>query len=85
MPSINPIVDLGNAISLKYTLPMGAHDLGNIDDKNIEVRMSKKEDTFLPFGGNEVEQLTENEVVYTVGNQVRTRRWTWRQSEYGKI
>lgn len=28
MPHINPIVDLGNAISLKYTLPMGAHDLG---------------------------------------------------------
>lgn len=28
MPHINPIVDLGNAGSLKYTLPMGAHDLG---------------------------------------------------------
>ena len=27
MPHINPIVDLGNAVSLKYTLPMGAHDL----------------------------------------------------------
>ena len=24
MPHINPIVDLGNAVSLKYTLPMGA-------------------------------------------------------------
>ena len=24
-------------------------------------------------------------MVYAVGNQVRTRRWTWRQSEHGKI
>ena len=53
MPYINPAVDLGNAVSMKYTLPMGAHDLG--------------------------------EVVYAVGQQVRTRRWTWRQSEHGKI
>ena len=28
MLHINPVVDLGNAVSLKYTLPMGAHDLG---------------------------------------------------------
>lgn len=27
MPFINPVVDLGNAVSLKYTLPIGAHDL----------------------------------------------------------
>jgi len=26
-----------------------------------------------------------NEVVYASGNSVRTRRWTWRQSEEGKI
>ena len=24
-------------------------------------------------------------MVYAVGQQVRTRRWTWRQSEHGKI
>lgn len=26
-----------------------------------------------------------SEVIYAVGNQVRTRRWTWCQSEHGKI
>ena len=25
MPQINPIVDLGNAVSLKYRIPIGAH------------------------------------------------------------
>lgn len=83
MPHINPIVDLGNAVSLKYTLPLGAHDLNNVDE--IQVRLSQEEDTFLPFGSTIEEQPDMNEVVYAVNNQVRTRRWTWRQSEHGKI
>ena len=84
MPHINPVVDLGNAISLKYTLPMGAHDLGS-DSEDICIRLAKPDDTFLPFGGDAEESPESGEVVYAVGNQVRTRRWTWRQSEHGKI
>ncbi|WP_334295952.1 phenylalanine--tRNA ligase beta subunit-related protein, partial [Clostridioides difficile] len=34
LPHINPIVDLGNSISLKYLLPMGAHDM---DFRNDDV------------------------------------------------
>ena len=84
MPYINPVVDLGNAVSLKYTLPMGAHDLGESDD-DICIRLSKDGDTFLPFGADTEEIPDAGEVVYAVGQQVRTRRWTWRQSEQGKI
>lgn len=84
MPHINPIVDLGNLISLKYTLPLGAHDItGGSED--ICVRLSEEGDTFLPFGKEKEEVPNVGEVVYAVGNQVRTRRWTWRQSEHGKI
>lgn len=84
MPHINPIVDLGNAVSLKYTLPMGAHDLGG-SSEDICIRLSQPGDTFLPFGGEAEETPDSGEVVYAVGHQVRTRRWTWRQSEHGKI
>ena len=84
MPHINPIVDVGNAVSLKYTLPMGAHDLGG-SSEDICIRLAQPGDTFLPFG-SEAEEMPDNgEVVYAVGHQVRTRRWTWRQSEHGKI
>ena len=38
VPHINPVVDLGNAISLKYTLPMGAHDLGK-SSEDICIRL----------------------------------------------
>lgn len=83
MPHINPIVDLGNAISLKYALPIGAHDLRDVEE--INVRPAVPGDTFLPFGETEEEAPEVGEMVYTVGSQVRTRRWTWRQSEHGKI
>ena len=84
MPYINPVVDLGNAVSLKYTLPMGAHDLGG-NSEDICIRLAKAGDTFLPFGADTEEAPDAGEVVYAVGQQVRTRRWTWRQSEHGKI
>lgn len=84
MPHINPVVDLGNAVSLRYTLPMGAHDLGG-SSEDICIRPARPGDTFLPFGAEEEESPDAGEVVYAVGNQVRTRRWTWRQSEHGKI
>lgn len=84
LPHINPIVDLGNAISLKYTVPLGAHDITDCRE-DICVRLAKNEDIFLPFGGEKEEIPDAGEVVYAVGNQVRTRRWTWRQSEHGKI
>ena len=70
MPHINPVVDLGNAISLKYTLPLGAHDLGDAGD-DIQVRLSRPEDTFLPFGSTEEEAPDAGEVVYAVGSQGR--------------
>ncbi|MCA0386005.1 MAG: hypothetical protein LCH34_10445 [Firmicutes bacterium] len=84
LPHINAIVDLGNAISLKYTVPIGAHDI-DVADEDICLRFSNAEDVFIPFGETEAEILDEGELIYTVGNKVKTRRWIWRQSEIGKI
>ena len=83
-PEINAIVDLGNAVSLKYGLPIGAHDLATMKE-GLEVRLAQENDTFLPFGGTETEKPDPGEVVYVSGTEVRTRLWTWRQSEIGKI
>lgn len=83
-PEISPIVDLGNAVSLRTRLPIGAHDMGTVT-RALEVRHAQPGDTFIPFGGGEVEIPDESEVVYVSDGQVRTRRWTWRQSEIGKI
>ncbi len=83
MASINAIVDMGNAVSLKYMLPIGAHDIDTMKD-NISIRYSRGGDYFIPFGSEKKESLPEGELVYAVGPSVRTRKWIWRQSEEGK-
>ncbi|EHS56238.1 B3/B4 domain-containing protein [Paenibacillus sp. Aloe-11] len=84
MPNINTAVDLGNAVSLKYKIPIGAHDIDTMNGE-MTLRFSEEQDFFLPFGSTEIESVDKNEIVYATGNSVRTRRWTWRQSEEGKI
>ena len=97
MPHINPAVDLGNALSLKYKIPIGAHDMytflkddgtrrGN-DEAGVRIRPSTADDHFRPFGApeGECDDPEPGEIVYVSGNEIRTRRWTWRQSEQGKM
>ena len=62
-----------------------AHDVGNFCDGRMEVRLAAEGDTFLPMGGGELEKPDERELVYVSGHTVKTRRWTWRQSDDGKI
>ncbi len=85
LPHINPIVDLGNALSVKYQLSMGAHDIHRMEADGLAVRFSTKQDSFLPMGTAQAEAMPDNEPVYVSGHTVKTRRWLWRQSEDGKI
>ena len=84
LPEISPAVDLGNAVSLMTRLPIGAHDMGTVG-RALEVRPARDGDSFVPFGGGEAETPEPGEIVYVSSGEVRTRRWTWRQSETGKI
>lgn len=50
-------------------------------DESIQAAMQR-------FEGRKVKEDDTpdlGEVVYAIGQQVRTRHWTWRQSENGKI
>lgn len=84
VPHINPLVDLGNALSLKYLVPLGIHDIDKVTG-DIEIRRATKEDKFIPFGETESKNPDEGEIVYVSGHDVRTRRWIWRQGENGKV
>ncbi|MDW7738992.1 MAG: phenylalanine--tRNA ligase beta subunit-related protein [Bacillota bacterium] len=84
LPDINPVVNLVNAFSLKYILPMGAHDLGAASG-DIEVRISRPDDLFIPFGQKDAEKPDDGEIVYASGNMIKTRKWIWRQSDQGKV
>ena len=43
IPNINPIVDLGNALSLKYRIPLGIHDIDRFRG-DIEIRFANSDD-----------------------------------------
>ena len=82
---VNPLVDLGNAISIAYGLPLGAHAL-DLAAETLELRFSREGDRFVELGRNVPDPtLAPGELVYAVGDLVQTRRWTWRQSENGKV
>ena len=84
MPNINTLVDLGNALSLKYNIPLGIHDIDRFSG-DMEIKKSTGNEDFIPFWGNTVEHPDKGEVIYVSGTDVKTRRWTWRQGENSKI
>jgi len=82
LASISPVVDLANAVSLKYLVPLGVHDIDSLVD-DLEIRFSNSGDVFEDSEdrpSNECEEL-----VYASGNTIRTRKWIWRQMPVGKI
>ena len=81
---INPAVDLANAVSLRYQLPIGAHDIDKLRG-DLEVRLGRAGDRFAPLGKLELEDVPAGEPVYADENEVRTRRWVWRLGERGKV
>jgi DNA/RNA-binding domain of Phe-tRNA-synthetase-like protein len=83
-PSINPVVNLVNAVSLKHTLPMGAHDMDSVSG-GIAVRYAREGESFTPLGETEPEAVPVGELVYADDREVRTRRWIWRQNDRGKV
>lgn len=61
LPRINSLVDLGNAISLKYLVPIGIYDLDNTQPP-LNLRKAKPGEKFVPIGRGELE-LKGNELV----------------------
>jgi DNA/RNA-binding domain of Phe-tRNA-synthetase-like protein len=84
IPSINPLVDIGNIVSLQFLLPVGVHPL-MAGPRCLAVRHAQNGDTFTAVDGGPPELPPAGEVVLAAGNQVLTRRWTWRQAAGTRI
>ncbi|WP_157969747.1 B3/B4 domain-containing protein [Pseudomonas huaxiensis] len=79
LPDINPLVDIGNLLSLRYLLPAGVHPIGP-QSKAIELRKTLTDDRFLLDAAADPETIAAGEIVLAAGTRVLTRRWTWRQA-----
>lgn len=81
LPSINALVDIGNLISLRHLLPAGAHAI-DVLARDIALRPATGAESFLAFGSSETEHPLPGEIIFTEGDTVLTRRWTWRQAQH---
>ncbi|PDT10662.1 MULTISPECIES: phenylalanine--tRNA ligase beta subunit-related protein [unclassified Rhizobium] len=79
LPRLHPLVDLCNAVSLAFAIPIAVFDVEKIAG-DLEVRPATGDETYLTFGGD-IEHPEPNEVIFADGGgSAHARRWTNRQS-----
>ena len=79
LPTIHPVIDLCNAASLAYAIPIAVLDLAAVTG-NLEVRYASGDERYVTFGG-ETEHPAPGEVTYVDDDGwAHARRWTNRQS-----
>ena len=84
LPHIHPLVDLCNAVSVAYAIPVAVFDLDRVDG-NLEVRYAKGTEVYRTFSG-ETEHPAPGEVIFADdASQAHARRWTNRQSALSAV
>lgn len=84
VPSINPVVDAYNAISLKHCIPVGGDDLDKVIG-DIRLTLASGDERFVPLNGSESTSPRPGEVVYRDDEDVLCRRWNWRECDKSKM
>jgi DNA/RNA-binding domain of Phe-tRNA-synthetase-like protein len=84
LPQIHPLIDLCNAISLAFAIPVAAFDVAKIADL-VGVRYATGAEIFESFS-EEIEHPAPGEVIFADGaGRAHARRWTNRQSGYSAV
>jgi DNA/RNA-binding domain of Phe-tRNA-synthetase-like protein len=84
LPRLHPLVDLCNAVSLAFAVPVAAVDLDGVDTY-LQVRHARGDEEHLAWSG-EVERPEPGEVIFAdAGNHAHARRWTFRQSRRSTV
>jgi DNA/RNA-binding domain of Phe-tRNA-synthetase-like protein len=84
LPRLHPVIDLCNAMSLAFALPVAVFDLAQVD-QFLEVRHARGTETYLAWSG-ETEAVPEGEVIFAdAADHAHARRWTFRQSRRSTV
>jgi len=79
MPRIHPLIDLCNAISMAFAIPVAVIDTSRVSGW-LQVRHAEGRERYLTFGG-EIEMPEPGEVSFVdAEGNAHARRWTNRQS-----
>ncbi len=84
LPSISPIVDLYNILSIKRTLAAGGDDTDKVEG-DIRLTIADGSERFIMLGASAPEEILKGEVVYRDDNDVLCRCWNYRECEKTKI
>ena len=84
LPPIHPLIDLCNAVSLAFAIPVAALDAAKVAWP-LQVRPAAGTENYLSFSG-EIEHPEPGEVTFAdAQGQAHARRWTHRQSGLSAI
>ncbi|MFE8956592.1 MULTISPECIES: B3/4 domain-containing protein [Streptomyces] len=85
LPRIHPVVDLCNAVSVAYAVPVAALDADRITGPLLEVRSAHGDEEYTTFDGR-TEHPAPGEVTYAdSAGRAHARRWTNRQSGHSAV
>jgi DNA/RNA-binding domain of Phe-tRNA-synthetase-like protein len=80
LPRVNPVVDLYNAISLRYAVPVGGENLdAYVGQPRLTIADGSESFDTVKDGSPAVESPERGEVVWRDDQGVTCRRWNWRQ------
>lgn len=84
LPSIHPLIDLCNAVSLAFAIPIAVFDLSRVSG-DLEVTRAKGNEVYATFSG-ETEHPEPGEVIFRdAEGRAHARRWANRQSGHSAI
>lgn len=78
--TINPLVDLYNAVSLSYGLPCGGEDIDTFAGDMV-LTMAQGGEHFLALGDEEADPALPGEVIYRDNEGAVCRCWNWRDGQ----
>lgn len=84
LPVLHPLVDLCNAVSAAFAIPVAVFDASRIEG-GLVVRPARGDERYDSFGGA-IETPEAGEIIFADdGNRAHSRRWTNRQSAASAI
>jgi DNA/RNA-binding domain of Phe-tRNA-synthetase-like protein len=84
LPKLHPLIDLCNAASVAYAVPVAVFDLDHVAG-DLEVRQASGDETYIAFSG-EAETPDPDEVIFAdEDGYAHARRWANRQSRKSAV
>lgn len=84
LPDINPMVNLYNAMSLKYLTPIGGENLDSLYG-NFILKFAQGGEQWIPIGGGKSKSAIAGELVWGDDLDLSTRALNWRQCDRTKM